>query len=214
MMAQSPTRDQDVAVLAEVLQHVDVLLVAAAALDQADGAAAGELLDVVDRATCRNRPARSACRMRSSMSRMRHVAAEAAGQRCRCDFGFCHGRRLLLLAVGRCAALRCPSRSACGRTAAGRPGPRSPTRFLRMAPTGQTSTALSVDVDVRCPPGRASALTAMLLVRAAADELEDVLAVQVARGAHAAGAQDAAVAVDAGCPGARRRRRGPGTGTG
>ena len=38
----------DVEVLAEVLQHVDVLLVAAAALDEADQAATGELLDVVD----------------------------------------------------------------------------------------------------------------------------------------------------------------------
>ena len=60
---------------------------------------------------------------------------------------------------------------------------------------GRRSAALSV-TSMSVSASRAVGVDADLLVRAAADEPEDVLAVQLPRGADAAGAQDAAVAVD------------------
>ena len=90
----------------------------------------------------------------------RHVAAEAAGS----DVVATLGLSLMRSSSSLGARLaRCRSRWARGRTAAGRPARRSRPACSSRAPTGQTSTALSVTVGVGVPPRPAPALTAMRL---------------------------------------------------
>ncbi len=75
--------------LAEILEHVDVLFVAASALDQPDGATAGELLDVIHR---RLVEIDDLDEFQNAVIDVedRHVAAEAAGQGCGCNSWFSH----------------------------------------------------------------------------------------------------------------------------
>jgi hypothetical protein len=79
-------------VLAEVPKDIDVLLVAAAALDQPDRAAAGELLDVVDR---RLVEVDELGELQDAVVdvQQRHVAAEAAASDT-LRLWFCHSSHL------------------------------------------------------------------------------------------------------------------------
>jgi hypothetical protein len=73
-------RDEHVAVLTKAAQHLDVLFVAAAALNQADRAPSGELLDVINGRLVK---IHQLGQLQNAIVDVQngHVAAEAAGER-------------------------------------------------------------------------------------------------------------------------------------
>jgi hypothetical protein len=81
-------RDQNVAVLAEVLEHLDVLLVAAAALDQADRAARPVNFLMSSMGDLSKSTSSTSLQDAVVDVEQRHVAAEAARQRRGRDLGF------------------------------------------------------------------------------------------------------------------------------
>ncbi len=132
-----PERDQHVAVAPEVLQDVHVLLVAAAALDDADVAAPGEGLDVGQRRAVElhrlHQPDQALVDVED-----RHMAAEAPGQRDRSDArpaGLGHLRPSFLAR----SSISWPIRpwSKCRSPI----GVENPSPLRMMQPTGQACTA-------------------------------------------------------------------------
>ena len=87
-------------------------------------------------------------------------------------------------------------RSASRRNVRSPIGTAKPLRFCRMTPTGQTCAALSASAKSVSPSWPDLALTIRCVADAAPGEREDVLAVDIAAGAHAQLAQDAAVEVE------------------
>ena len=73
----------------EILEHSDVLLIAASTLDQAYGATAGEFLDVIDRRLVEIHK-RNQVEYFFVDIQNRHVAAKATRQGGSSDFGFSH----------------------------------------------------------------------------------------------------------------------------
>jgi hypothetical protein len=81
-----PDRDQHIAVAPEIPEHMDVFLVAAAALDDADVAALGEMLDVGQRRAVDLDQLHQFHQPFVDVED-RHVAAETPGKRSGCDPG-------------------------------------------------------------------------------------------------------------------------------